>query len=119
MEVKQIKELRIDNYVSIIPHGKEDILKLDISNLESLLMFKNFDRIKGIPITKWWLERLGAEQVNSKSGLMASYKLAGIKFDVSNSGNVYHSQTKKPIHFVHRLQNLVFELKDIELTINE
>lgn len=73
----------------------------------------------GIPLTKWWLERLGAEHVNSKSGLIASYKLAGIKFDVSNSGNVYHSQSNKPIHFVHRLQNLIFELKDIELTINK
>lgn len=95
-------------------------------NIEKLDTFEvNFgvleypNGFKPIPLTQEWLVNFGAERVKQKSGVIACYKLHGIKFEVSNSGNVYHSQTRKLIPYVHKLQNFMYELKDVELELKQ
>ena len=53
------EELRIGNYVTITPHSKEDVLQLNQSEMESLYIFKNWDRLQPIPLTEEWLLRFG------------------------------------------------------------
>jgi len=74
------------------------------------------DEINPIPLTEQHLIDFGAEifQTNRK-GLQKSYKLARILFDISNSGLIYHASTRKIVPYVHKLQNLIYELKGIEL----
>lgn len=118
----RVEELRINNYYQL-EKGVLGGVICQIKNGEDLK--EAYDLINDglllpIPLTEEWFLKFGAEHTKMlNSGIQKSYKLAGIKFDISNSGNVYHSQTRNPIRYVHRLQNLIFELKDIELTINE
>jgi hypothetical protein len=51
----------------------------------------------------------------SKKSFCPIFSLNGINLEQSNSGNFYYR--KKPILYVHKLQNLYYELKDEELKL--
>jgi hypothetical protein len=116
-------ELRIGNYVEFN----------DRINTISTLCDNEYCKIKGeyggetvsavktefiseIELTEEILLKFGAKKINPKVGVSSCYVIAGLKFDVSYDGNVYHAQSKKFIPYVHKLQNFVYELKNIELT---
>lgn len=71
-----------------------------------------------IPLTEQVLIDCDAVDVTMKirkKGVLKTYELHGVRFDLSNSGNIYHVYSGKLIPYLHRLQNLIFELKDVEL----
>ncbi len=119
-------QLRIGNYlmgskiVQVKSIFDENTVGLDRGNPYHVFAEEPFKPcLNPIRLTEEWIIEFGAIQIKSKPGVRSCYSLFGIKFEVSNSGNVYHSQMRKPIVYVHRLQNLIFELKDIELTVKE
>ena len=75
--------------------------------------FINF--IEPIPLTEDWLVKFGALQVKPRSGVNKTFKLYGVRIEMSNSGNFYHKGISK--NSVHSIQNLIFALTGKELTI--
>ena len=110
----EAKDLRIGNLVYI---GKEvnELELVDFVDMYENNTIKHFDPI---PLTEEWLLNLGFEECRkSKQGVLKQYLKSKIKFDISNSGNVYLSHKNSPIFHAHQLQNLYYALTGEELTI--
>ena len=119
------EELRIGNYVTITPHSKEDVLQLNQSEMESLYIFKNWDRLQPIPLTEEWLKMFGANCIGAKGWNFISVNKADtsyIYFNPNGIGLAIDNGTTEnaievEIKYVHQLQNLYFALTNTELTI--
>lgn len=125
-----IKELRYGNCVSVSETYRNigDLLILDQSKFETLIVFKSYDRIYPIPLTKEWLINLGFER--SKGNIQSEgdsiYRLRD-----SDDESFYISFGENPmicidgfgglyyLDCVHELQNLYYILGIKELTITD
>lgn len=109
----RVEELRIGNLVTDkYADGTKYITKVDVSQIEYP------HNCEPIPLTEEWLVKLGFDEcykTKHKQGILKQYSKSRIKFDVSNSGNIYYSHKNIPIYDVHQLQNLYFALTGEEL----
>lgn len=62
-----------------------------------------------------YLISVGFKEVKARSGIAAAYKKGSIRINRSNSGNFYFGKTSIP--YVHRLENLYYDIEGKELTI--
>ena len=102
-------EIRQGNYVSITPFKNEtDIVQLNEEEIEYLYIFKNWDRIKPIPLTEEFKKEFG----ENKNVLVD--KLGFVIFK-----NTYAYQfVFEDYPFIHSIQNLYFALTNEELKNN-
>ena len=101
-------ELRQGNYVMITPFGKNDIMQLNEKELEALYLFKNWDRIKPIPLTEEWYRKVEKQLI--KKGFSYGFEKGKLTLYLSDEWE-FESE------FLHQLQNLYFALTNEELTI--
>ena len=103
------KEIRQGNYVSITPFEDEtDVLQLNEEEIESLYIFKNWDRIKPIPLTKELYRKVEKQLI--KKGFSYGFEKGKLTLYLSDEWE-FESE------FLHQLQNLYFALTNEELTI--
>lgn len=110
--IMKSKELRLGNYWT---NGVEEC-KIDISTLTDIVNAEgeNTDRFwEPVPLSIKWLKKFGFKEVMPKKGIAKAFVRNGVRIEMSNSGNFYHKGKIKP--YVHKLQNLYFELRDEEL----
>jgi hypothetical protein len=109
----KIEELRIGNYVTIIPHKENDVMKIDCEDFKNLLEFKTFDRLKPIPLNEEKLLKLGFKEKDFEDGkiitVIENNKCIG--FIINNLSSMVILKS------VHQLQNLYFALNNKELTL--
>lgn len=114
----EAKELRIGNYVSIVPHTESDTLQLNEKEFEQLYLFKNWDRINPIKLTEERLIKFGFEKRKD-----SCFKFGGYEHTISLHKNAdkYRveivTQSIAYIEYVHQLQNLYFALTGEELEL--
>ena len=53
------QELRVGNWVSITPFGKNNDIQINEKEFADLIIFKTFHRIEPIPLTEEWLLNFG------------------------------------------------------------
>jgi len=116
-------ELRIGNWVEyyLEPQISEWVEnKISVGDLAKIIQYPKAHGFRPIPLTEEKLIELGFQEVNcTKRGVLAQYSKSKIKFDISNSGNVYLSHKNILIKHVHHLQNLMFALTREELTLTK
>ena len=121
------QELRIGNLVDL---GNRIAKVIDIGHLSCTVVhleetqdtLEDYERTRGIALTKEWLEKFGFEKLtDSKDGFKTtSYTYTkGISFIVHFDGvrlstNFWIGNEK---HYVHQLQNLFFALTGEELKL--
>ena len=112
MELKA-KELRIGNYLNY--QGK--IIKVEgIHNRTIYHSDRQFDQVgvekyitfEPIPLTEEWLLRFGYTEKDLSQGKIIKGR---------NGGYIITTLSNKEIFYVHKLQNLYYELKDNELKL--
>lgn len=110
----QATELRIGNLVHDQNHygGGMDIV-IDSIDVTSETKWW-WDDLQPIRLTEKKLIEFGFVFLKRKDGTQGVYTNGKMNLVVSNSGNIY--RMSKLIPYVHRLQNLYFELHDEELT---
>jgi hypothetical protein len=109
-----VKELRIGNY--IIVRGSENEFNLWDGDFEP-------DDCFPIPLNEKWFLSFGAE-FHIEDSRIKQYYLGEIKIELSkNDSEIYWTNQEpggwKEIKYVHKLQNIYYELHDKELTIKE
>jgi hypothetical protein len=114
----KIEELRIGNYVTIIPHKENDVIKIDCENFKNLLEFKTFDRLNPIPLTEEWLLKLGFEmkgfyRLKVTSFLELCWKPHNKTLNIQTIKNGFTEDSK--VRYVHEFQNLYFALNKKEI----
>ena len=62
-----------------------------------------------------YLISVGFKEVTARNGVAAAYKKGSIRINQSNSGNFYFRKTSIP--YVHRLENLYYDIEGEELII--
>lgn len=108
MELKA-NELRIGNLVNYndeyftVLSISEDWLQLDNEYLNS-----HIADLQPIPLTEEWLFRFGYTEKDFSNGNIIK---------VINGGYIITTLSNKEIKYVHKLQNLYYELKDNELKL--
>jgi len=124
------KELRIGNKVTVKTHDSfrricftvaslsdrdHDTIGLRVVDSE---IYRNVRPSYIIPISlnEQILLKAGFQEVNPRRGTQKAFKFKGVRIEMSNSGNFYYKGNPKP--YVHKIQNLVYELTDQELEIN-
>lgn len=70
-------------------------------------------RIWPIYLSVDYLKLVGFKEVKARSGIAAAYKKGSIRINQSNSGNFYFGKTSIP--YVHRLENLYYDIEGEEL----
>jgi hypothetical protein len=80
---------------------------------EEVILSSGYEYFEPEPLTEEWLIKFRFRFIKQKSGTQGIYSNGKMNLTLSNSGNVYYN--KKYIPYVHKLQNLYFELKDEEL----
>lgn len=60
-----------------------------------------------------YLVSVGFKEVKARSGVAAAYKKGSIRINQSNSGNFYFGKTSIP--YVHKLENLYYDIEGEEL----
>lgn len=60
-----------------------------------------------------YLKLVGFKEVKARSGIASAYKKGSIRINVSNSANFYFRKTLIP--YVHRLENLYYDIEGEEL----
>lgn len=112
------QELRIGNYA----YHMGDVVIVN-SLTDNSIGHKNgfscilLDDWEGIPLTEKWLIDFGATRV-----IFGIYKLHGHTIDMTVNRPYYgdiSDSLRIPVDFVHDLQNLIFSLSGIELTLKE
>lgn len=120
-----IKELRYGNCVSLSETYRNigDLLILDQTKSEALIIFKSYDRIYPIPLTVDWLINLGFKEMEPSEYTYDAYSKDGIQFwNMDNKKLMIEKPSiSHDIKYVHQLQNLFFALKgrDLELNITD
>lgn len=109
----QISELRIGNYMQICDLPIEQITLETFKTLE--LVPATIRAFNGVPTTEEWLLKFGFKLAKPKRGMQKSFKKNNLRINMSNSGNFYHGNKLKS--YIHKIQNLYYELEDEELTI--
>lgn len=82
----------------------------------------DWNNVNPIPLTEEWLvNKFGGQPgiIELKHCTARIVELHGLKFEISTSGNVYLYRQNKHIPWIHKLQNLIYELKDVKLKIKE
>lgn len=123
-------DYRVGNFV----YDRGEPVDLRPSQLVYLLQGLHLDYIKPIPLTRTWLERLGFEfykplghyrivindiwvQVNVNEIIKGDPAFV-FTFTNLNYDEVQH-MPKKVLKYVHKLQNLFYEIMDVELPYKE
>jgi hypothetical protein len=102
-------EIRQGNYVSITPFKNEnDIIQLNEEEIERLYIFKNWDRIKPIPLTEELYRKIEKQLIIK--GFSYGFEKGKLTLYLSDEWE-FESE------FLHQLQNLYFALTNEELTI--
>ena len=109
------QELRIGNYVCNSISGYEFAINVD--QIRRLYLNNRFSDIEPIPLTEEWLLKFGAEiNPHNKSffdiGPFTLTKLESGEFIIWHEGHALGKRLK----YVHKLQNIFYELYDKELT---
>lgn len=89
------------------------IIKYNFGGVMASTVYMEF--VKGIPLTEVFLLQCDFIEIKKLHGTQRRYEKNGFKISISNSGNFYSN--RKQILYVHKLQNLYFELNDEELTL--
>ncbi len=104
----ELSELRLGKYFQI--DGK--VLYLDNKLLYAILMGFEGYVPEPIPITKEWLEKLGAAKFPDGESFILMNRLVGFR----ECRNVfYDKETGVDLFYIHQLQNLYFWLTGSEL----
>lgn len=120
-----IKQLRYGNCVSLSETYRNvgDLLILDQSKFEALIVFKSYDRIYPIPLTIDWLLIFGFEHIHDDlfklhitESVILIANLNYLSQDVAICINNQRFYVGKK--YVHELQNLYFSLKRRDLDLN-
>ena len=136
-------ELRIGNYVCRLfsdpaeyfvtnkdPDTQQDLDKVFSLNAKEVELFNdgnyrspsyfqwyNPDKLQGIPITKEWMERFGAEKSNGDVYIINIGNTCWIEFYVEKAIlTTISCDLWEEFKYVHELQNLYFTLTGNELT---
>ena len=123
------KELRIGNHVTIwnpkhrpeqtgrmlkVVGIKEDVAILYDEQTPWDSGFGQFIKyLAPIYLSVDYLVSVGFKEVTARSGVAAAYKKGSIRINVSNSDNFYFRKTLIP--YVHRLENLYYDIEGEEL----
>lgn len=109
---KTLSGIHYTQFKGAFPHG---IAMLQGGESKSI-KYKN---VEPIPLSPSWLERAGFEKKNEfwvpKSNIFSYFK---IRENRDNSFSLALKEGNKLIPFVHKLQNIFYELQDEELTFN-
>ena len=93
---------------------KEDIVTLYDEQSEWDSGFGQFIKyLAPIYLSVDYLVSVGFKEVKASSGVAAAYKKGSIRINQSNSGNFYFRKTSIP--YVHRLENLYYDIEGEEL----
>ena len=121
------QELRIWNWVSITPFGKNNDIQINEKEFADLIIFKTFHRIEPIPLTEDWLFRFGFELINDLGdqkyykhkkyrSFIVGFDHQDITFEFGYGLNIYTLiYDEKHFRSVHQLQNLYYALTGEEL----
>ena len=118
-------ELRIGNYVkyiySYLDFSVISGLTYEVPHLDEITEFEPlYDEIEPIPLTDEWLLKFGAKIVYVKE--TKYYVIDGLSF-LYNGVDGYYMGLGKGfsvyVGYVHKLQNLFYEIRNKELKINE
>jgi hypothetical protein len=96
-------ELRIGNYMDWRQFGSVKV------NKTMLYRYQGFDDAKPIPLSEYWLLKFGFK----KHGRF--FKKSNLKITFRDCWRFEYGGLIVKIEYVHRLQNLYFELKNEEL----
>ena len=104
----EASEMRVGNFVLNVMN---QIITVDWGQIKYAKDFKP------IPLSEVWLIKFRFKGVPHKKGVQAAYKKGSVRINISNSGNCYYKN--KYVYYVHKLQNLYYELENKELTLKE
>lgn len=115
MEQIKANELRIGNYLNkACGVGFFEVTLEDLQHIES------GSKCKPIPLTEEWLLKFGFEEVESENGDYFIKEDFLLKILDTHFVCIYKSaMVSDELKFVHKLQNLHFELENEELTIKK
>lgn len=124
-------EFRIGNHVTIWnpkhrPEQTGRMLKVIGIKEESVTLYDDqtpldsgfgqlMKHIAPIYLSVDYLISVGFKEVKARRGVAAAYKKGSIRINRSNSGNFYFGKTSIP--YVHRLENLYYDIECEELII--
>lgn len=120
----QVSDLRIGNYVynshntqmKVAALFEDKTIYLDFEGDENLSYWEeNVAHLKGIPITAEMLEKLGA--IKRQAGF-SSYFLYGRQINFID-GIWQDYATRKPLSYIHELQNFYYTMEGKELKISK
>ena len=121
----KVNELRVDNLILFKLHG-EGNGKIGQMKRGDFGRFNN-EEYHPIPLTPEWLERCGFEYLPFAKdiSLFSFYKRSEFELIIVNEGIVceyeqgvfYYSNERRPVKYVHQLQNLFFALIGEELNV--
>lgn len=120
----QVSDLRIGNYVynshntqmKVAALFEDKTIYLDFEGDENLSYWEeNVAHLKGIPITAERLEKLGAIKRQVE---FSSYFLCGRQFNFID-GIWLDYVTRKPLSYIHELQNFYYTMEGKELKISK
>ena len=126
----KVTELKIGNYILGLPlefDENEDWEVCEVVILDSVgeteyeiwvdskSNSEHFSEFKPIPLTEDWLIKFELEKMSESEYTLNTYDLANFKLWM-NGGRFLFNDTIE-IKYVHRLQNLYFDLKDKELKL--
>jgi hypothetical protein len=105
------RELRLGSYVDL---GNRIAKVIEIAYLSCVVVdldetqdtIEDYDRVKGIPITEEWYEKLGLKKITTFNGAVCW-----------GNDKFLHSGVHPECEYVHQLQNLFFVMTSEELTI--
>jgi len=118
-------QVKHGNLVLITPFKESDIIVLNDDELELLYVYKNWDRIKPIPLTEEWLLKLDEKFWNFVGfGTRIIYQdrlHPAIKIEQLNNDQwafFFNDELIQFKEFLHDAQNIIFALTGEELKIN-
>jgi len=108
MTCDEVKQLRLGNIV-VRRSNPNEYLVVDIELFIKISRMPQMFRF--VELTEYWLIKAGFENINM--GFSADYSKDNIELNLVNGLYEYGDYCK--LQYVHRLQNLYFELRDEEL----
>ena len=115
----QATELRIGNFVSL----NEGHIEFPLTEIRFQRVISGYYEVAPIPLTEEWLVKFGFIKGKENFGLN-TYRLDDFLIESTKDGVRWHivindcgecGGTIIKVYYVHRLQNLYFELKNKEL----
>ncbi|GEP93710.1 hypothetical protein SAMN05660909_05659 [Chitinophaga terrae (ex Kim and Jung 2007)] len=130
------KDLRFGNYIidannEMVEYSPSIICSDEPCDIGTYFLYKQDEQLhianlNPIVITEEWLLGLGLKKESThpwaQPGCGSAWEIEGHKFMLTTQGQLFlinYKANKKPIEYVHQLQNLLYDLTGVELMLSE